>query len=325
MTLKTEQQELVSIVVPVYNVESYLNACLDSLIGQTYQKIEILLIDDGSTDRSGEICDAYGRTDPRVKVWHRKNQGVSAARNHGIREAKGKWLIFADSDDKAHTQLVELYMEYAEEETALLCDVASDGEFLKNQYTGESVVLEETDIENFMELFRGYYINSPFNKLYLTNILRENRICFPEGNSLGEDLLFNLEYFRHVSRRYRILHIPLYYYREDREGSLSTSYNKKLFETQQESFSALKQFLEEQNVWKEKNEQFYYEVYWDRLYLTARIYRKYERFHPNERRLKEILNDPIWNDIWKECKRRKLTNWKRQIKAAILNLYRWAK
>ena len=272
MTLKTEQQELVSIVVPVYNVESYLSACLDSLIGQTYQKIEILLIDDGSTDRSGEICDAY-----------------------------------------------------AEEETALLCDVASDGEFLKNQYTGEGVVLEETDIENFMELFRGYYINSPFNKLYLTKILRENRICFPEGNSLGEDLLFNLEYFRHVSRRYRILHIPLYYYREDREGSLSTSYNIKLFETQQESFSALKQFLEDRNVWKEKNEQFYYEVYWDRLYLTARIYRKYEKLHPNERRLKEILNDPIWNDIWKECKRRKLTNWKRQIKAAILNLYRWTK
>lgn len=323
--MRTECQELVSIVVPVYNVDSYLSDCLDSLIGQTYRMIEILLIDDGSTDRSGEICDAYAKRDSRVKVWHMENRGVSAARNHGIREAKGRWLIFADSDDRAHRQLVEMYMAYAECGRVLMCDVASEAGFLETEYDKEEIAQEETDSRDFMRLFSRYYINAPFNKLYQTNVLKEQGIRFPEGNSLGEDLLFNLEYFRYVSKDYRILRVPLYYYREDRDGSLSSSYNRKLFETQQESFSALKCFLEEMDVWNEENERAYYGVYWDRLYLTAKIYRTYEKTHPKEKRLKSILSDPVWKDVWHACKRRKLVNWKRQIKAAVLCLYRWTR
>ena len=100
-----------SVVVPIYNVEAYLRPCLDSLMGQTYEKLELLLIDDGSTDQSGAICDDYARRDSRVKVIHKGNSGVSAARNTGIEMASGKYLIFVDADDGVHPQLVELYIQ----------------------------------------------------------------------------------------------------------------------------------------------------------------------------------------------------------------------
>lgn len=320
MTQKTEAKELVSIVVPVYNVERYLGSCLHSLISQTYEEIEILLIDDGSADRSGSICDEYAGKDQRIKVCHRENGGVSAARNSGIKAARGKYLIFVDSDDCIHPRLIEFYMKHKEAGRVLLCDTVSDMDAWRQDL--KEAALETTDYKKFMRLFYEDYINPPFNKLYETEMIRENQIWFPEGNDLGEDLLFNLEYFRHAPKDYGILHAQLYCYRENREGSLSTSYRKDLFEIQQESFGALKQFLEDTGVWDEENSRIYYGIYWDRLYLTVRMCRAYEKEHPGEHRLKEILRSPLWHEVWEACERRKLINWKRRIKAALLQMYR---
>ena len=99
--------ELISVVVPVYNVERYLGKCLESIVRQTYANIEIVLVDDGSTDSGGQICDFYANKDSRVKVIHKKNGGLSDARNRGIEESKGKYLIFVDSDDVIDETLVE--------------------------------------------------------------------------------------------------------------------------------------------------------------------------------------------------------------------------
>ena len=95
----TQEKPLVSIIVPVYNVEKYLQACLESLACQTYPELEIILIDDGSTDSSGKMCDEFAQKDPRFKVVHQANGGLSNARNHGIQLAQGDYLTFVDSDD----------------------------------------------------------------------------------------------------------------------------------------------------------------------------------------------------------------------------------
>ena len=92
-------KDLISVIVPVYNVEKYLNKCLDSIISQTYTNLEIILIDDGSTDNCGKICDEYASKDKRIKVIHKENAGVSSARNYGIQCATGDWIMFVDSDD----------------------------------------------------------------------------------------------------------------------------------------------------------------------------------------------------------------------------------
>ena len=131
---------LVSIIVPVYNVEPYLCICLDSLVGQTYEQIEIL-VDDGSTDGSGRICDAYAGKDDRIRVCHKRNQGVSAARNTGIEMAGGEYLVFVDSDDCVHRQLVELYMTYVGADGTFLCDSTLDIKKLKTEAWGRIFLL----------------------------------------------------------------------------------------------------------------------------------------------------------------------------------------
>ena len=101
-------KELVSIIVPVYNVQQYLDRCLKSLVGQTYQNIEILLVDDGSQDSSRELCDIWGTKDNRIKVFHKENGGLSDARNYGLRRANGDLICFVDSDDWCDSKYIEM-------------------------------------------------------------------------------------------------------------------------------------------------------------------------------------------------------------------------
>lgn len=113
--------EMISVIVPVYNVEKYLSQCLDSILGQTYEALELILVDDGSPDRSGAICDEYAGKDSRIRVIHQENRGQSAARNRGVAEARGEWICFVDSDDFIHPQMLELLYQAAQEED---CDIS---------------------------------------------------------------------------------------------------------------------------------------------------------------------------------------------------------
>ena len=100
-------EDLISVIVPVYNVENYLRECLDSIVAQTYRNIEVILVDDGSKDSSGKICDEYADKDNRIKVIHKENGGVSAARNTGLDIAKGEWISYVDSDDYIESTMIE--------------------------------------------------------------------------------------------------------------------------------------------------------------------------------------------------------------------------
>ena len=117
--------ELISVIVPVYNVEKYLDKCIQSILGQTYSNIELLLIDDGSTDSSGAICDKYVTQDSRVRVFHKSNEGVSAARNWGLDNAKGEWIAFVDADDWIDSDMYErMYNAAVQNQTDMVsCDL----------------------------------------------------------------------------------------------------------------------------------------------------------------------------------------------------------
>ncbi len=323
MTMR--DQGLVSIIVPVYNVYSYLAQCLDTLCGQTYQEIEIILVDDGSTDGSGAICDRYAQTDSRIRVLHKENQGVSAARNDGIDSAEGKYLIFVDADDCIRPELVEVYMQAAEPGVTVVCGATTNEKMWRSfQSSDWKQYVEYQEEKRFMHVYYDDHINPPFNKLYDTAVIRKHGIHFPEDMSLGEDLWFNLSYQEKFRGDWKIIRKPFYYYRENRDGSLSNSYRKDLFEIQRKTADVLYRFMDNIGIWGEDSQKVYYEMYWDRLFLTARMYRAYERTHPEEKRLKEILSHPIWREVWQECRNRKLLNWKRRIKRICLEIYKLA-
>ncbi len=319
-----KEECLVSIVVPVYNAEPYLRRCLDSLCGQTYHNIEIILIDDGSVDGSGGICDEYAQTDPRIRAIHKQNEGVSAARNDGIVHAGGEYLIFVDSDDYVHRELVELYMKAVEEDAVVVCDITSDDSACEKSWLdGWMANVEEAAFERFIYFYSDNYVNSPVNKLFRMDIIKRYGIRFPKDKSLGEDLLFNLDYFRHFRCRWKFLHCPLYCY-ENHEESLSTAYRADLIDIQKECADAVRRFLEDTDLWNADSQKIYYGLYWDRLFLTARMGWEHERRHRGKGNLETILKSGLWEDVWKECRKRKLLTIKRRLKWLCLRLlYRY--
>ncbi len=117
--------ELISVIVPVYKVEDYLSRCVDSILSQTYRNIEVILVDDGSPDKCGEICDRYAQHDPRVRVIHKENGGLSDARNAGIEIAQGQYISFIDSDDWVHPEFLESLYQLTRSKTQTLQPLTS--------------------------------------------------------------------------------------------------------------------------------------------------------------------------------------------------------
>lgn len=226
---------LISIIVPVYNVEDYISDCIDSILNQTFKDFELLLIDDGSTDDSGNICDSYIAKDLRVKVIHTKNHGVSKSRNLGIKNAKGKYIMFCDSDDYVDMYWCEkLYNSIRfNSNSFVLCPY-----FVYNQRKdGENIKIENIQenkeiITNKKFYFSDYKIKlsaSACNKIYEKEILINNNIKFCESLSLGEDKLFNLDYLRCLGDKVIILKDPLYHYILREKESLDYKYYPDMF------------------------------------------------------------------------------------------------
>lgn len=194
----------VSIIIPVYKVpEEYLRNCIESCINQTLKNIEIILIDDGSPDNCGEICDEYALKDSRIKVIHKKNGGVSNARNYGILKSKGEYIGFVDADDWIEKDFYEEMILFGEKNKV---DVVVSG-FVKekNNKIIECLVKEKSKIFNKIEalkvlLERKLYVWSPWDKIYKTAILKDNKIFFPKNISMGEDLDFIWRLFNKIDK-----------------------------------------------------------------------------------------------------------------------------
>ena len=211
---------MISIIVPVYNVEPYLEQCLDSIIHQTYRDIEIIVVNDGSTDRSGEICRAYAGRDPRIVLFETENRGLSAARNLGIDNAHGEWIMFVDSDDWVEPEFCEAPLRAAQENDADL--VIFDSVLFRG---GTCINKKRIEINGFVsaEAAVEYGYPAVWNKLFKRLFFAD--ICFPEGRRY-EDLLttYHLIY---KAKRIIALECPLYYYRI-RDGSITQATDQSL-------------------------------------------------------------------------------------------------
>ena len=185
---------LISIIIPVYNVEQYLPKCLDSILAQTYKNLEIILVNDGSQDNSGKICDDYAKKDTRIKVIHQKNGGVAAARNMGLSIANGEWIGFLDSDDWIEQDMFEYLLNLTLKYDA---DVAQCGIFFEDNINIKEIQYPKKEyfapygIEKFTNSDMQLIINSVCNKLYRADIIRDIR--YDTNYPIGEDLLFNIE------------------------------------------------------------------------------------------------------------------------------------
>lgn len=182
----------VSVIVPVYKAEKYIRRCIDSLLAQTFCDFELLLIDDGSQDRSGQICDAYAAKDERIRVIHQKNGGVSAARQKGIDEARGEYTIHADPDDWVEPSMLERLYTKAKEEDAdiVICDYYANVR-KKQIYVGQRPTAFDSDSLVHDLVFQQLH-GSCWNKLVRRVCYSQYGIRFPTGMNMREDLTVSL-------------------------------------------------------------------------------------------------------------------------------------
>ncbi len=205
---------LISVIIPVYNAEKTIAKCIDSVIAQTYQEFEILLIDDGSTDAGGEICKRYAESDNRVRYIKKDNGGVSSARNKGIDKAKGEYITFIDSDDWFETDTLETLIVNANKYNADLVIPRTrmvfckpDGEFEKNVYNDDAydLLVEKQQLpENFEKLRKTWALYSTCARLFNKRIIDKYNLYFDPGVKVLEDFCFNLDYIKHADK---IIHI----------------------------------------------------------------------------------------------------------------------
>lgn len=217
---------LISIIIPIYNGEKYLKVCLDSILAQTYTHFELILVDDGSTDTSSQICDAYAESDSRVITYHISNGGVSHARNYGINVAKGDWITFIDCDDWITPDYLKDFASQNLEPSTLYiiqADKVENGKIKPWPYLyKEGICKLKAGNERIIDKLLVY--GTPWGKFFNSAVVKENNILFDEQISNHEDTLFYFEYMRRI-KNIRILS-SRYYYRIESTGSLSKNMAK---------------------------------------------------------------------------------------------------
>ncbi|MBQ6464333.1 MAG: glycosyltransferase family 2 protein [Pseudobutyrivibrio sp.] len=215
---------MISVIVPVYNVEKYLSDCINSILKQSFQNFELILVNDGSTDKSAEICDYYAKTDSRIKVFHQKNQGVAAARTFGITKSKFQYICFIDSDDSIANDYLEVLYSAAKKNNAdYVCCNAKNENAIDNSF----LISEEKNIENFDEVIDAFIAKQqyPFviwGKLFSKKIIKDVEFA---PIKYGEDTLFVMTALSKAEKGY-LLPYQGYNYRDNPFGAMSTA--KKL-------------------------------------------------------------------------------------------------
>ena len=298
----------ISIIVPIYNAEKFISKCINSILNQTYSDFELLLINDGSTDNSGEICEEYADQDNRIKVFHKKNSGPSDTRNIGLNEAKGKWIVFIDADDWVGEKYLEsfFYTEKIEEKNHIIqgCQTLSDtgenrDDFLSRQYSFE--IISTNDYNSSIpknDLLKKWEI---WSKLFSLKIINENNLRFNSNLRAHEDAVFWHQYILHIksfvllpSKEYRYIRPSS----NDRVTISNEKHDYKLYYQLAKKYKGLYSQL----IFKFNLEQDSYKYDIISLYIDNYIssWKQLSLFSKNKTKIvKQLVNiSPPWSIMW---------------------------
>lgn len=257
---------LISIIVPVYKVEKVLHNCIESILNQSFTDFELLLIDDGSPDKSGDICDSYAKKDSRIKVIHKHNQGVSTTRNKGFAMAQGKYIVCVDSDDYVDQDYLQSFLDVKEKYSdaeIIWCGIKTVSDYKKTvvDYAKFSNAedISVSNVNKIMTLHKKWLNASPFNKLFSAEIIKENNLVMDKNLSLGEDLLFNLSYLDVCrNKKIYISNKCTYNYVKTGGESLDNKYYGNMFDVYKHINSMMYNYIIKWNV--DENELDIYNV-----------------------------------------------------------------
>lgn len=244
---KNDGCPLVSVVVPVYNVESYIDRCVQSIIDQDYSNLEIILVDDGSPDASGQLIDKFALQDPRVQIIHKENAGVSSARNTGLEVAKGAYIAFIDGDDYVEKGYISYLLNLAEQND---CDIAVS----ENNFTSlnkKQVAVDEQRVVSAEYVIEAIYLTSinvaVWNKLYRHQFLKDHNLKFNEQYWYGEGMLFNIECLQYTD------HVALgkkkIYHQVSNPNSAMRKFNLE------SNYCGIRSLEYQKKQWKKKNQR----------------------------------------------------------------------
>ena len=256
---------MISVIVPIYKVEKYLDKCVQSIINQTYTDLEIILVDDGSPDNCGKMCDEYAEKDERIKVIHKENGGLSDARNAGVEKATGDYVCFIDSDDFAELNMVEVLVSAIGDCDVCTCGVYNDfADKSVPQYEGEPQSFDTDNVTAFKLMLEGKVVPATVcNKLIKTNIAKT--VQFPKGR-LYEDAFYQNNLMKKINK----IHIetkPLYHYAH-RNNSITT----KPFKSK--DMDVIYAYKDTEQLWKDEpelNKYIRFRILWAYFVVLDRI------------------------------------------------------
>ena len=244
----------VSIIMPVYKVEEYVGKAIESIQKQTLKEFEFLIVDDGTPDRSGDICDAYAEKDSRLRVIHKENGGAPSARNTAIDMARGEYLYFMDSDDWAEpTMLEEMYVSAKKNNSQLVVagfyidTYYTDTEYRRDDFVPEDAVyMKQRDFrETAYKYFDRNLLYTPWNKLFETKYIKENNLKFPQ--TFWDDFPFNLSIVRNIER-VTVTSRQYYHFIRKRADSETAAYRPNMYEKREEEHNWMVGLYKEWNV-----------------------------------------------------------------------------
>ena len=269
-----EMKDKVSVIIPVYKAETYLSKCLDSVLAQTYENIEVILVDDGSPDRCPIICDKYAKDDSRVIALHKANGGASSARNAGLDLASGKYICFVDSDDflpqNSINDLVSSLDSNGADYAAGICAIKETGAF-KNHINKDTVIDFDGEPEELFKYITSSGSYSPYAKIYLSESIQKNNIRFDENLKCSEDALFIRTYLKYC-KKISLVSKVVYEYTTANESSLSKKGYTEFCAYYAEKMKALESLCDTLKVEQHTKESFIYERAIHGLYISILHY-----------------------------------------------------
>jgi len=245
----------VSIIMAVYNGGDYLSLCLESIRKQSYEKFEVIIVDDGSTDNSGEICDDYAKKDKRFFVIHQSNSGCSTARNNGLKKATGDYIGIVDQDDCLHVDYIKYFMELIEENDVEIATTDTIQNFIGIPPRSLPVTHGDVNIWSGDDTAKAMLMYTlqigPWNKLIKKSIVDQNGIKFQENFYCGEGFAFSIECFQ-MAKKVAVGHSNLYFYRIDNATSGSSTFSIKKYQSSIKAQDYMRNVLKDKSTYADK-------------------------------------------------------------------------